>query len=98
MRKEVSQALVELSNFFRQMCSRTLFLDKLEKLEKDTPLTLCKLERIFLPAFFDVMIHLTVHLPSKAKIAGLVQYIWMFPFERCDIKLSFYQLVIHYEF
>ncbi|KAL0392927.1 UNVERIFIED_CONTAM: hypothetical protein Sradi_2515500 [Sesamum radiatum] len=44
-------------------------------------LTLCKLERIFPLAFLDVMIHLMIHLASEAKLTGLVQYHWMFPFE-----------------
>ncbi|KAK4438612.1 hypothetical protein Salat_0195700 [Sesamum alatum] len=51
-------------------------------MEKQMALTLCKLERVFPPAFFDVMIHLMIHLASEAKIAGPVQYRWMFPFER----------------
>ncbi|KAL0344385.1 UNVERIFIED_CONTAM: hypothetical protein Sangu_1325900 [Sesamum angustifolium] len=45
-------------------------------------LTLCKLERIFPPAYFDVIIHLMIHLASEAKLTGLVQYRWMFSFER----------------
>ncbi|XP_020087976.1 uncharacterized protein LOC109709981 [Ananas comosus] len=36
---------------------------------------------IFPPAFFDIMEHLPIHLASKAKIAGPVQYRWMFQIE-----------------
>ena len=54
----------------------------LEKLEEGIVLILCKLERIFPPAFFDVMVHLMVHLPREAKLAGPVSYRWMYPFER----------------
>ena len=43
---------------------------------------LCKLEKIFPPAFFDVMVHLAVHLPDEALLRGLVQYGWMYPIER----------------
>ncbi|GJR54395.1 uncharacterized protein Tco_1404916 [Tanacetum coccineum] len=39
-------------------------------------------ERIFTPSFFDVMIHLFVHLASEAKIGGPVHYRWMYPVER----------------
>jgi hypothetical protein len=43
---------------------------------------LCKLEQIFPPAFFDIMVHLAVHLPREAELAGPVQYRWMYPIER----------------
>ncbi|KAL6348147.1 hypothetical protein AAG906_039595 [Vitis piasezkii] len=41
-------------------------------LENDIIVTLCKLERIFPPSFFDVMVHLPIHLASEAKVVGLV--------------------------
>jgi len=51
-------------------------------MEKNIAVMLCKLERIFIPAFFDVMVHLAVHLATEAKLVGLVMYRWMYPFER----------------
>ena len=65
-----------------QICSKTLKLDGLHDLERDIVLILCKFEKIFPPAFFDVMVHLAVHLPSEAILGGPVQYRWMYPFER----------------
>ena len=56
--------------------------DQLEHLENDIIVTLFKLERIFHPSFFDIMVHLPIHLASEAKIAGPVQYRWMYPIER----------------
>ncbi|GKV07224.1 hypothetical protein SLEP1_g19022 [Rubroshorea leprosula] len=44
--------------------------------------TICQLERIFLPSFFDSMEHLAIHLPYEAKVGGPVQFHWMHPFER----------------
>ncbi|KAH7849057.1 hypothetical protein Vadar_012326 [Vaccinium darrowii] len=41
-------------------------------------------------AFFDVMVHLTVHLSREAMIAGPVQYRWMYPIERFLGKLKGY--------
>jgi hypothetical protein len=43
---------------------------------------LCKLEKIFPSSFFDVMVHLCVHLPDEALLRGPVQYGWMYPIER----------------
>ncbi|GKV42182.1 hypothetical protein SLEP1_g49619 [Rubroshorea leprosula] len=44
--------------------------------------TICKLEKVFPPAFFDSMEHLAIHLPYEAKVGGPVQFHWMYPFER----------------
>ena len=51
-------------------------------LENDIVLTVYKLERIFLPSFFDSMEHLLIHLPYEARVGGPVQFRWMYPFER----------------
>ena len=80
--KDISIVLFELGNFFQDLCSRTLKRSELEKLEERTVLILCKLERFFPPAFFDVMIHLAIHLPREAILEGSVQYRWMYPIER----------------
>ncbi|GLU23259.1 hypothetical protein SLE2022_392810 [Rubroshorea leprosula] len=39
------------------------------------------IQRIF-PPFFDSMEHLAIHLPYEAMVGGLVQFHWMYPFER----------------
>ena len=82
LRKDVYQAIAELGNFFTELCSRNLRIDVVKRLKQDIPLILCKLERIFPPAFFDVMVHLAVHLPDEALLRGPVQYGWMYPIER----------------
>ena len=75
--------LAELSQFFHALCSPTLSVARMQELDNAIPLLLCKLERIFPPSFFDSMEHLLIHLSYEAKIAGPVQYRWMYPFERC---------------
>ncbi|XP_075659141.1 uncharacterized protein LOC142629026 [Castanea sativa] len=77
-------------SFFQDLCSRTLKRSELEKLEERIVLILCKLERFFPPAFFDVMVHLAVHLPREAILGGPVQYRWMYPIERYLGKLKRY--------
>ena len=47
--------------------------------------TICKVEMIFHPSFFNSIKHLPIYLPYKAKVGGLVQYRWMYPFERLEI-------------
>jgi len=41
-------------------------IDVMEHLKKEIPLILSKLEKIVHPAFFDVIVHLAVHLPNEA--------------------------------
>ncbi|XP_062074910.1 uncharacterized protein LOC133778915 [Humulus lupulus] len=82
LKKKVMDAIAELSLFFKKLCARTLCVKDLDELEKGVVLTLCKLESIFPPAFFDVMIHLMVHLPLEAKLGGPVQMRWMYSIER----------------
>ncbi|KAL6138226.1 hypothetical protein ACLB2K_063509 [Fragaria x ananassa] len=42
----------------------------------------CLLEMFFPPSFFDIMIHLTVHLVREVELWGPVFFRWMYPFER----------------
>ena len=59
-------------------------------MKKGIILVLCKLERIYPPSFFDIMIHLALHLPREAILGGPVQARWMYPFERFMITLKQY--------
>uniref|UniRef100_A0A8R7TCC6 DUF4218 domain-containing protein n=1 Tax=Triticum urartu TaxID=4572 RepID=A0A8R7TCC6_TRIUA len=79
---DIYQAIAELGKFFRELCSKTLNRDVLAEMKKEIPIILCKLEKIFPPAFFDVMVHLAVHLPEEALLRGPVQHGWMYPVER----------------
>jgi len=67
-----------------------LSLGILHLLEKTIVLTLCKLEKIFPPSFFDIMVHLPIHLANEAKIVGPVQYRWMYLVERYLRRLKSY--------
>lgn len=44
--------------------------------------TLCLLERIFPPAFFDIMVHLPIHLVGQIKLGGPVSSRCMYGIER----------------
>jgi hypothetical protein len=80
--KDIYEAIAELGRFFRQLCSRTLDKVVLAEMKKEIPILLVKVEKNSPPAFFDVMIHLVVHLPDEALLRGPVQYGWMYPIER----------------
>jgi len=78
----VWNVLTELSQFFQDLCSSKLHVDDVVRLENNIAEILCKLERVFPPAFFNVMEHLAVHLPMELKLGGSVQYRWMYDYER----------------
>ena len=82
LNKEVYTLICEVSSFFRDLGSRKLKVEDVEKVEENIVIILCKLEMIFPPAFFDAMIHMAVHLPKQARLGGPVQNPWMYPFER----------------
>ena len=82
MHKDKYEVLAEIGNFFQQLCTKTLKLDVLQRLKGEIPIILCKLEKIFPPSFFDVMLHLAIRLPKEAILRGPVQYGWMYPVER----------------
>lgn len=82
LRHDVQLALTELSTFFKELCAKTCKVDVLERLQADIVVILCKLERVFPPSFFNIMVHLAYHLPLDALLAGPVQYRWIYPFER----------------
>ncbi|XP_070042013.1 uncharacterized protein LOC107772820 [Nicotiana tabacum] len=80
--KDAYDPLVELSLFFSDLCAKELHVEKLDQLDKSIRMTICKLERVFLPTFFDVMVHLAIHLAMEAKLGGPVQFRWMYYIER----------------
>jgi len=78
----VVRPLVEMSAFFRGICSTNLTQEDMDRLEGDVCVTLCKLEQIFPPGFFTSMVHVVVHLVRECRLGGPVQYRWMYPAER----------------
>ncbi|KAL3626909.1 hypothetical protein CASFOL_029220 [Castilleja foliolosa] len=84
--KEVREVLTELGQFFQHLCCKKLNKTELEKMKGDICLIMCKLEKIYPPAFFDIMVHLSIHLPDEALLGGPVQFRWMYPIERVRNK------------
>ncbi|XP_074347298.1 uncharacterized protein LOC141686143 [Apium graveolens] len=61
---------------------KVIDVDKLEKMQSELVEILCQLDKHFPPSFFDVMIHLSVHLVREVKLCGPIFLRWMYPFER----------------
>ncbi|KAK9070391.1 hypothetical protein SSX86_010793 [Deinandra increscens subsp. villosa] len=80
--KEIRTTLIEFCQFFQKISSKTLYVKELEEMKTGIVIILCKLEKIFPPAFFTIMVHLCVHLPEEALLGGPVSQRWMFGVER----------------
>ncbi|XP_078154143.1 uncharacterized protein LOC144549298 [Carex rostrata] len=80
--KPVRQAITKLCFFFNAINSKVIDPLKLDALQKEVVVTLCHLEMYFPPSFFDVMVHLVVHLVREIKICDPVFVRYMYPFER----------------
>ncbi|XP_049378076.1 uncharacterized protein LOC125842815 [Solanum stenotomum] len=80
--RNVWEPLTELSLFFKDLTSTSITEEHMRQLERNIPLILTKLERIFPPSFWDSMEHLPIHLAYEARLAGPVQERWMYPCER----------------
>ncbi|KAI5318711.1 hypothetical protein L3X38_038419 [Prunus dulcis] len=80
--EDVVKPIMLLSRFFSQLTAKTLRKTDILQLRHDIVQVLCKFEMIFPPAFFTSMMHVMVHLPEEALLAGPVNYRWMYLIER----------------
>ncbi|XP_073131634.1 uncharacterized protein [Henckelia pumila] len=80
--KHVRYTITRLCGFFNVLCNKVIDVSKLNDLQREIVTLLCLLEKYFPPSFFNIMIHLTVHLVREVKLCGPVWYKQMYPFER----------------
>ena len=62
MDAHVRETLFGLCNFFDVISRKSVGVRQLRRLQEEIVVILCELEMYFLPAFFDVMVHLLVHI------------------------------------
>lgn len=68
--------------FFKDICNKVVDVPKLERIQYDLVATLCLLEQFFPPLFFDIMVHLIVHLIREVRLCGPKNKRWMYPSKR----------------
>ncbi|XP_020204521.2 uncharacterized protein LOC109789889 [Cajanus cajan] len=90
MPNAVAHPLIRLGCFFRSLCQKVIQVHELDYLQAEIVEILCQLEMIFPPSFFDIMVHLPIHLSNEVKLGGPVQFRWMYPIERYLCKLKSY--------
>jgi hypothetical protein len=71
-----------------QLCAKQVSKTMMQKFEKEIPIIVCKIEKIFPPGWFNVIQYLVVHLPWETKVGRHVQLKWMYSQESELKKLS----------
>nr|GEX47181.1 hypothetical protein [Tanacetum cinerariifolium] len=87
---DVAKPLIELCLFFKQVFSQSLMVFDMLKAQSKVIDILCNLELIYPPAFFDIMIHLVIHLHLEAIFDEPICPWWIYPFKRYMKKLKNY--------
>ena len=80
--KHVRYAIIRVCFFFNTLCTKVVDVQKLQEIQKELVVTLCLLEKYFPPSFFDIMVHLMVHLVREVEVGGPVFFRWMYSPER----------------
>ncbi|XP_058746192.1 uncharacterized protein LOC131619068 [Vicia villosa] len=78
----VRKTITRLRLFFNAICCKAIDPLKLEDLENEAAVILCQLEMFFPPSFFDIMVHLIVHLVREIRLYGPIFLRWMYPIEQ----------------
>ena len=90
LKPEVALPLIRFGAFLRGLWSKVIDLEDVKRQQQEIVEILCQFEMIFPPAFFDIMVHLTVHLCKEVEYGGPVHVRCMFPIERYLAKLKSY--------
>ena len=84
MDKHVRDTLIGLYNFFNVISRKSISVKQLRRLQEEIVVILNELEMYFPPAFFDVMVHLCVHIVDDIIYMGPSFLHNMMSFERMN--------------
>jgi hypothetical protein len=62
--------IMRLNHVFKHVCVKVWNLTDIVSLSKDVAITLCLLEKDFPPTFFEITIHLVLHVVDELDICG----------------------------
>ena len=79
---KVRVSITRLCFVFIVIYSKFIDPRQLDNLENEAAIVLCQMKMYFPPSFFDIMVHLIVHLVREIRLCGPVFLWWMYPFER----------------
>ena len=88
MDEHVRETLFGLCNFFDVISRKSIGVRQLGRLQEEIVVILCELEIYFPPAFFDMMVHLLVHVVDDIVQLGPSFLHCMLPFERINSDIT----------
>jgi hypothetical protein len=53
-----------------QICAKHISKEMMQKLEKETSMLVCKIEKVFPPRWFNAIQHLLLYLSWEARVGG----------------------------
>ncbi len=83
-------AIMCLSRIFRRICAKVLDPVDMGTLREDVTITMCILEMTMPLSFFDIMVHLIIHLVDELDMCGPVHTRWMYCVEHLNKVLKGY--------
>ena len=75
-------AIIRLARLFTMICKEMINVAELKRLQYYVAETMCLMEIWFPPLFFDIMVHLPIHLVRQVKLCGPMANAWCYPVER----------------
>src|SRR4051812_35221304 len=90
MDDHVRETLFGLCNFFDVISRKSVGVSQLRRLQEEIVVILCELEVYFPPAFFDIMVHLLVHVVEDIVQLGPMFLRSMMAFERMNGHIKGY--------
>jgi hypothetical protein len=79
---KVGAPIIKLCSFFNAISQKVIHVSTLDQLQRDIAETLCRLEMHSPPTYFDISVHLLVHLVDQIRALGPMYLHQMFPFKR----------------
>ncbi|KAM0045571.1 hypothetical protein Hdeb2414_s0009g00305391 [Helianthus debilis subsp. tardiflorus] len=73
---KIRHTITKLCLFFNTIHSKVIDPQSLESLQKEITVTLCEIEMYFPLSFFDVMVHLVIHIVREIQACGVVLYFY----------------------
>jgi len=80
--EKVHVAITRLCFIFNAICAKVIDPKQLADLKNEVAIVLCQMEMYFPPSFFDIMVHLVVHLVREIRCCGPMFLRWMYPVEQ----------------